>query len=216
MAGCFTYEITVRRVTRISRFTWYATLPLRFISLYSLQRNKLLVRASQSPGRAGHMCMRVCVCPLFQTDCEKRKRTRSLVYQNVASHANDEKSVRAGFKNDRDYTNFPEEWLRKASFSHHPSIFHSSSIIGTFTRGRLSRRAYYRGTITSRWAILMTRAQKADPRAEAKIKSHVFARIITSYARNHHYSHQKAIISDFAREWVLWWFVRFQGKLRFR
>lgn len=61
----------------------------------------------------------------------------------------------------------------------------------------------------------MTRARvrPISSRGEAKIKSHVFARIITSYACNHHYSHQKAIISDFAREWVLWWFVRFQGKL---
>lgn len=166
MAGCFTYEITVRRVTRISRFTWYATLPLRFISLYSLQRDKLLVRASQSPGRAGHKCAYVCLS--FFRHCEKRKRTRSLVYRNVASHANDEKSARAGFENDKDYTNSPEEWLRKASFLHHPSIFHSSSIIGTFTRGRLSRRAYYRGTITSRWAILMTRAQEADPEPRRK------------------------------------------------
>lgn len=142
MAGCFTYEITVRRVTRISRFAWYATLPLRFISLYSLQRDKLLVRASQSLSReSGAVSVQyMYVYPFSDIVRRENEHTRSLIYRNVASRANDEKSARAGFENDKDYTNSPEEWLRKASFLHHPSIFHSSSIIGTFTRGRLSRR----------------------------------------------------------------------------
>lgn len=214
MAGCFTYEITVRRVTRISRFTWYATLPLRFISLYSLQRDKLLVRASYKVRgeRGTSVCMYV--YPFSGIVRKENEHGRSSTEMSRLTRMTrkvrepDSRTIKIILT------------LRRSGCERHlscttPSIFHSSSIIGTFTRGRLSARV-----LSRYYNIEMSNTNDSRARgrswAEAKIKSHVFARIITSYARNHYYSHQRAIISDFAREWVLWWFVRFQGNLRSR
>lgn len=104
--GCFTYEITVRRVTRYISPLSVRDIVITFINFHSLRiatrvRNYYLARSlslSLFLSRKAGWNAKVSLSSLSSSSSSmythvRKERERKRIHRNVASHANDEKSV---------------------------------------------------------------------------------------------------------------------------
>lgn len=151
MASCFTYEITVRRVTRISRFASRATLSLRFINFHSLRRtrDKLSVRASPGVrGREPHRASFSLALSLSNRgQIVGKENERSVAARlpkcRVSREWREKCAIRTARRRLRQLRRSGS--AREVSFSP-PSVHFSFSLNNWYIRARPagSRRAYYR------------------------------------------------------------------------